>query len=504
MDFEHAVRPAMKRARDTWIAVALASTAAISCAPSADNAQNPFDAGSGGGPPEIICSNDSTCGSARACFASRCVLTAENIGAWAIEIDPPARSGSQVTELPSGSATPVITASAEFDLTVSFRGSDSVGAGVPSSAAAIVTVPSQIPGQPDLSFQNMVELGIADPVTRTTNASATINLPAALRGQMATLSLIPLPPSDQATPPHTFTITIPLAGQPLFALDLPANSRALRGRVLDAVDNPKTQFTARAFQNGVMMSTVARTETTATNPAGNFVLILPGNTPGDGITLELAPMSGTSDPWVTYSGLSLTQQNTDLGTITLPATLATADFQVTVHGGDAEGMPVSDATVRAYTTLEGDDTRMSARFVREARSDGRGTANISLMPGATGNPRPYTLSVVPPSGSIWATQCFDNVPAKWPGGAPVTLLRDVTLPRRAVITGSVVSANGAPVSNVIVSATATGGEPRCRIAWPDRPSPARPLTRRGRSRCASIRVPTSSNTTRRLDHRSRG
>ena len=429
----------MKLGRLTGIAVALASLGALSCLPSAADKPigNP-DGGSFDAPP---------------------VLNAPNIAAWAIEIAPPLRSGSQLTEVPSGSTTRVITASPEFELTVPFRGSTSVGANLPTSATAIVTVPSRIPGRPDLAFQGRLELGTTNPTNGLTSATARINLPDALRGQTGTVSLIPLPPSDLITPPYTFPIPIPLVGMPFAPLDLPTDARTLRGLVRDSINNPKTQFTARAFQNGVLVSTTPTTAATATNPAGNFVLLLPGDIPADGITLELVPMSGTSDPWVTYSGLSLTQQNTDLGPISLPAALTTAAFQVTVHGGDVGGAPVAGATVRAHTTLPGGDPRVLATFAREGVSNGGGTVNLSLMPGATGAPRPYTLSVVPPPGSIWATQCFGGVPAEWSGSAPVTLLRDVTLPRRAVIMGTVVSASGGPVASVAVSATATGGQP---------------------------------------------
>ena len=454
----------MRLAHLAWFAAVLASLGAMSCGGGAKDRwiSNP-DGASFDAPPQITCSNDSPCGSEGVCVASRCVARAANTATWAIEIDPPLRSGAELTELPSvGSARPAITASAEFELTIPFRGSKDVGADLPSRASVIVTVPSQIPGRPDLAFQGSLELDTADPMSGTTNATARVRMPDALRGQMAAVSLIPLSPSDVTTPPHTFAIRVPLVGQPFSGEDLPTNARAVRGLVLDAFDNAKVGFTARAFRNGVLVSTMATTTATGTNPAGNFVLILPGNTPGDGITLELAPMSGSSDPWVSYPGLSLTQPSTDLGPIKLPPLLTTTPFQVTVHGGDAGGTPVSGATIRAHTALEGGDARVSARFVRDGVSDGGGTANMSLMPGATGNPRPYTLSVVPPPGSIWATQCFDNVPAQWPAGAQVTLLRAVTLPRRAKITGDLLSASGVPVASATV--TAIGGDaprPHC-------------------------------------------
>lgn len=430
----------MKLGRLTRIAAVLAPLGALSCLPSTgEKAGNP-DGASFDGPP---------------------VAVAPNIAAWAIEIAPPPRSGAQLTELPYGSATPVITASAEFELTVPFRGSASVGANLPTSASAIVTVPSRIQGRPDLTFQGRLELGTTNAMTGLTNATARVNLPDALRGQMGTVSLVPLPPSDlTTTPPYTFPVPIPMVGMPFAILDLPTTARTLRGLVRDSLNNPKTLFTARAFQNGVLVSTTPTTAATPTNSAGNFVLLLPGDTPGDGITLELVPMSGTSDPWVTYSGLSLTQQNTDLGAISLPAALTTTSFRVTVRGGDAAATPVSGATVRAHATLPGGDTRVSATFAREGVSDAGGTVDMSLMPGTTNNPRPYTVSVVPPAGSIWATQCFDSVPAQWSGGAPITLLLDVTLPRRAVIMGNVMSASGGPVGSVGVSATAVGAVPR--------------------------------------------
>jgi hypothetical protein len=444
----------MRLARLNWIAAILASLGAMSCTSAAKDSWNSNpDGASFDAPPAITCSNDSSCGSGGACVANRCVSRAPNLATWAIEIDPPLRSGSQLTELPSlGSATLMITASSEFELTIPLRGGPSAGTALPTSAGVVVSVPSQIPGRPDLSFQSTLDLDMSNPAS----ASARVKMPDALRGRMATVSLIPLPPSDEKTPPHKFTIPIPLAGQPLFAPDPPATARALRGLVLDAINNPKVQFTARAFWNGALVSTAATTEATMTNAAGNFVLLLPVGT-GDDITLELAPFSGTSDPWVTYPGLSLTEPSTDLGTIKLPAVLKTTPFQVTIHGGEAGDTPVSGATVRAYSTLEGGDARVSARFVRDGISDSGGTANMSLMPGDTNNPRPYTLSVVPPAGSMWATQCFDNVPAQWPGTAPVTLLRAVMLPRRAVITGSLLSASGVPVANARVAAT--GGDP---------------------------------------------
>lgn len=234
-------------------------------------------------------------------------------------------------------------------------------------------------------------------------------------------------------------------------LSPPANPFTVRGLLHDALGSPKVVFTARAFRNGVLVSTAARTAMTMTNPAGAFLVTLPGDVTGD-ITLELTS-GGVSDPWIALTGLSLPQQNTDLGTIMLPAYLIAAPFRVTVHGDDTGRTPVSGASVRAQTALAGGDARASTKFARNGVTDVDGATVLSLIPGDTLAPRPYTLSVVPPAGSIWATECLQDVPAPWPGqGAPASLLRDVTLRRRPVMTGNVVSARGMPVAKVLVTA----------------------------------------------------
>jgi hypothetical protein len=131
---------------------------------------------------------------------------------------------------------------------------------------------------------------------------------------------------------------------------------------------------------------------------------------------------------------------------------------VTVHGDDPPGVgtPEIGASVRAFTTLPSGDDRFTVQFFRDGTTDNLGSANLSLIPGDSRVPRPYTVSVVPAAGSVWASQCIPNVGAPWNGvSAPVTLLQDVTLTRRPTVSGTVVSAGGTPVANVVV--TATGG-----------------------------------------------
>jgi hypothetical protein len=419
----------------------------VSCSGAKELSPGGFDGGAGGNAPVTACSNDGNCRNAGVCIANRCVARQQDLGAWAIQIDPPTDSPSQLTEVPVGAATANITASPRVQVEIHFAEKPPSTAKVPTSAGVIVTVPSQIPGRPALSFQANFILPTA--------GSATLDVPGAIVGRAATVSLIPLPPSDQMSPPYTFMRPVP---SPVSALqiDLADTLSTIYGELKDGLGAAKEKFTARVFRQDLLVSTTASTSASANSAAGHFGLLLPGGTGTgtDRVTLQLSPDVGTTEPLVTLNDLSLADPN--LGTITLPSYAAGSAFQVPVHGDDAQLTTVAGATVRAFTQIAGGDARASFTVSRDALTADSGTASLTLIPGSTAEPRPYTLSVVPAAGSPWASQCISDVPAKYNGpmDAPA-LLRDVTLTPRAKVTGFVTSASGEPVEKVVV--TATGG-----------------------------------------------
>jgi len=411
--------------------------------------------GTGGGPPLATCSSDGNCGATAGCVSNRCVPRKTDLGDWSIEIDPPAGSGSQVTELPAvGTKAGTLTASPELTLMFQFTAGTGAAAAVPQSAAVLLTVPSIIPGHPDLSFQANLQQG-----TQT----APLLVPDAIRKRTATVTLLPLPPADQMGPPYNFTVAIPAPGAPLLPLQLPSNPSTISGHLQNALGEAKMKYTARAFQGNVLVSTAASTTGSTNNQVGGFAVAVPagigtGNDAAGGVTVQLTPDPGGSDPWINLLPFPLSQANTDLGVITLPGYAVANSFQVTAHGDDATKTPAVGATIRGFTALDSGDARLTTQFLRDAYADVTGLANLSLIPGDSNVPRQYVLSVVPPAGSVWAAQCIPDVPVVWHGttGAP-TLLQDVTLHLRPVVTGTVVSASGTPVANVVV--TATGGGP---------------------------------------------
>jgi hypothetical protein len=289
----------------------------------------------------------------------------------------------------------------------------------------------------------------------------TLSVPLAARGRSGSISLVPISPSDQGSPPFAFDVALPAAGNNLPTLQLPPTF-TVSGALINSLGTGQGSFNARAFQGNVLVSNRILTmeNTPSASLPGGFILQIPTTFIGKAVavaslTVQFTPV-GTGDPWLTLAP----SMDTDLKSVKLPAYAMVSNYLVTVHGGDAASgaaEPVSGATVRMYATLDGADPRGTARFLRDIIADSTGTAKLSLIPGATNNPRPYTLSVVPRAGSVWAATCIDNVPVPW-NMTPSTeiLVRDVTLTRRPLVTGTVVSSTGAPVGSVLITATATG------------------------------------------------
>jgi len=422
--------------RLTSLVLLVLAGAAVSCA-GLKGSDSPTGTGTGGTGAVPIpirpCSSDGQCPTGSACFTNQCVARRTNISDLSIEILPPTGSGSQVTEIPSAGAATVLKADAAFSLVIGFG----PPAAVPANAAVILTVPSRIAGRPNLSFQANLLPGPP--------ATATLELPESIRGQQAALTLLPTSPSDQAKPPYRTTVVVPTTRDDL-AIILPADQQLVYGHLRDALGMPKMGYTARAFQQGALVS--SNGSTAANAAVGDFTISLPASATTD-IALELVPQNA-SDPWVTFNApLSLVPPSTDLGTIELPAFLVADMFRLPVYASDSLKSPVAGASVRAYTKIEGGDPRTSTRYLRDATTDAMGGGSLYLIPGDTRAPRSYTISVVPAPGSEWASQCVNDVAVE----KYVSALPEVMLVRRPMISGVVVSASGAPVANLLINAT---------------------------------------------------
>ena len=312
-------------------------------------------------------------------------------------------------------------------------------AATPASANVVLTVSPLIPGTPNLTFQ-------APAVAASSNAiSASLSVPVSLIGSVATLSLIPLPPADQQSPPYTSSVVL----GPMLAASIPSDSFSINGKLLDAIAMPPTTtFVARAFQGGVQVSNAPLTQ----QIDGSFQLLLPSAIASAKLTIELTPQSQT-DPWFVSNLISLSDPIP--GPFMLVAYTMANQFGFVVK--DAANNNVSGAVVQAQTTV-GTNLLGTTDFAYSGTTDADGTASLSLLPAT---PLPYNIVVVPPPGSSLATTCPD--PVKVLTGSPLGAANPTTvatfnmLQLRPSLFGTVIDGQGNPVANVAITATPGSG-----------------------------------------------
>ncbi|HZL19509.1 MAG TPA: carboxypeptidase-like regulatory domain-containing protein, partial [Polyangia bacterium] len=334
-------------------------------------------------------------------------------------------------------------------------GGGAVGNPVPTTANLVLTVPSLIPGRPDLVFENAAAFDAP-----SSTISGSLSLPAATMGRAsATLQLIPLSPADQQSPPASFSVTVATS----LTETLPTNVLPMSGTLLSALNAPPSAtFVARAFLAGTQVSNAPLTASD-----GTFQLLLAPAAAGSLVTVELTPQSQSgADPWYTSSALDPAMNRT-LPPIMLPAYSSPNAFTLTVQDANDPTTPVGGAFVRAQVIL-GSGSAGTTNFQAAGTTSlpmahgGGGTVTLSLLPGTFQTPLEYDLTVIPPASSFYATQCFQAVAVQAGGtaNAPSSLVA-IGLTRRPVLTGTVTDATGRPVANVAITATAgpasTGG-----------------------------------------------
>ena len=386
------------------------------------------------------------------CTTIDCLPTVTENLSLAMEIDPPSSATTAaLTELPMVAlsvepipSTKLITA-AQTDVTAIFIAPANTAA--PSTASVVLTVPTTIPGRPDLTFQAPTVGGASTGMT-----SASLTIPQTALGATAALALIPLPPADQQSPPYTFPVML----TPMLAESLPADNFTINGTLLSAFGTPPTAtFVARAFQDGAQVSNapVMQGGLTTTDP---FKLLLPSavTANGDPLTIQLTPqIQPPGDPWFASNPIAPQANTTALG-ITLPAYLTVNQFNVSVRGGN--DTPVSGALVHAQTVV-GTSSLGSTDFARDGLTDVNGIVALSLLPGTAQAALDYQITVVPPANSAFAIPCDSpvavTVGANTSTTIPAPTLMTIVLMGRPTLVGTVRDYQGYPLSNVAVTFT---------------------------------------------------
>lgn len=382
------------------------------------------------------------------CTVAACVPALSTHLMWAVEIDPASEQSSAATEENSaidlyGSGKPLqLEAAQATAVNVTFTAP--TGTSVPSAANLVLTVPSLIPGRPALTFQ-------APTAGASGMSTATLTVPGDRLNSMGTLALVPLPPADQVSAPHSFSAVLAST----LSLNVPSDDLTVRGTLQSAIAKaPTSTFVARAFQGGAQVSNAPQTA----SADGTFQLVVPSAASANPLTIQLTPQSLT-DPWFVSTPVSLasSQSSQSFGTIMLPAYLNVNQFNLTVESADTSAK-VSGAVVTAQTTLATSNLG-TTEFARTGTTDTNGVASLSLLPGSANTPLPYVITVTTPTSSPYASQCLGSIGVKSGGStvntasAPSLTATPVMLATRAVVTGTVSDSLGYAVANVSVSAT---------------------------------------------------
>ena len=385
----------------------------------------------------------------------------------AMEIDPPnSATTAAITELPSVDLsvepipTKVLMTVAGTSVTATFTAP--ANAAAPSSANVVLTVPTTIPGRPDLTFQAPTVGGASASVV-----SGSLTVPLTAIDSAGTLALIPAPPADQQSPPFSFPETV----SAMLSEDIPGDGFTISGTLVSAVGTaPAATFVARALQDGVVVSNAPLTQSNGTMTVDSFRLLLPSavTTNGDPLTIQLTPQgSSPADPWF-VSGPIAPQANTTPLSIMLPAYSNLNEFKLNIRGSD--GGAVVGALVHAQTVV-GTSTVGATEFARDGLTDATGIVNLSLLPGTAQTALAYQITVLPPSNSPSATPCDIPVDVTV-GGSTVNIasaptLMTITLTARPILSGVVKDSQGYPLSNVTVTATQeTSENASCTSATP--------------------------------------
>ena len=371
------------------------------------------------------------------CTTTLCVAPVSSRLMWAVEIDPSGPSNAATKEIPSidlSGAGKQLSLTAAPSTTVGATFTAPTNGSVPSSANVVLTIPSLIPGRPPLTFQGPTSY------SSTGTSTATLTVPMDRLGSTTTMNLVPLPPADQQSAPHSFSVPL-VDGQ---QIPLPADDVTIHGTLMAAIGPLPAIFVARAFQRGTQVSNAPPTQTN-----GAFPLVLPSATATTGVplTIQLTPQSSQMDPWFVSTPLSLPLPSLS---ITLPAYITVNQFNLAVQSADDPTVKVSGAVVRAQTILgtSTGGTTGTTEFARGGTTDANGVASLSLLPGSGNAPLSYSITVTPPAGSPYASQCAVasdvragastvNSPS-----APMLTSTPIMLATRPVLMGTVTDGNG--------------------------------------------------------------
>jgi hypothetical protein len=404
----------------------------------------------GCGSDEGGCQNDMQCGMTQACVNRGCVtrLAPGESAIWSIEVVPPAPSPHAARELPSFTFSS-IPATVPVDRKVMLAGSISRPGSDSSPTATSVNVtaavPSKVPGRRDLVFE-------AQAVNHGGSTAYEFNLalPERLVGQMARLTVAPTAPLNRTVCP--WWLELPLTAMSAVTLPVAEDTIDLRG-MMDRTDPGLTmplEYEARIFVGDTLSSNLARTDVT-----GRFdVEVQKSWALRTDVTTRVEIAAADSTLPVPILSLPLPAAGGDLGVLRMPVYPTPVPLVVSVI--DEMGVkPAAGATVRMSTLIPG-AVGGEARYTRSAQTGADGKATILVVPAVAGQPLQYMVKVVPPADSESGPRCLPSYEVAAAAADGTRTGPPIMLPRRVVLDGRVLRAEGRPASGLRVRATRAG------------------------------------------------
>jgi len=392
----------------------------------------------------LDCQIDKDCPEGHACTGGGCLPKGTGAATWAVELLPKAGSSwARTDSFPIAFAQDDATLSAEPRASIAGRVQvgDPAKADSGAGARVIVSLPSLIPGRPDLQFE------AESPAARAVNQAAfALSIPASALGRFAAVRVIPSPPADESIPPFNLVDRL-LSASLVITFPSAAELVQLDGTLVSAIGAPAPGFTARAFRRGAAVSTVKQTDASgvfrlAAAPGQRSTELL-----GD-MTIELHPADRLSgEPMLVTWPFSVLRSKS-LGELRLPAFSKPDIFRFQVAGRDGAMTPISGASVRFRTVLD-DAVGGTAVYRREAITDAAGYVQVPLLSGIADKAREYDVAVIPPSTSSFALRCIPRFAVTSGGGTGLT----IQLSPKVGLRGRVYRSDGAPAAGVTILAT---------------------------------------------------
>ncbi|ACY16251.1 carboxypeptidase-like regulatory domain-containing protein [Haliangium ochraceum] len=263
-------------------------------------------------------------------------------------------------------------------------------------------------------------------------------------------------------PPARFSLDLVAADEDLrWSLGDPGQLRTVRGRLVDAVGEPVADMHVFATVGDVPLTVSARSSSLAlTDSDGSFTLRIPRTAPQDErIDLVVEPPTPGDAPTLRILEVDVAAPDeldgdedvVDIGSFAMPSYGEPQSFTVPVLGIDSGGarVAIAQADVFFETELETADERIKARFSTRTYTDGEGNATVRLIPGSEVENRRYLVRVLAPTGEHATIPFLFREVGATRGG----VLESIELERRALVTGTVLTAQGEPAARATITAS---------------------------------------------------